>query len=996
MKNFIAILSLFIAQISFSQEYFQQEVHYTIEVKLNDVKHEIIGFEKIRYINHSNSTLNEIYFHLWANAYDSKKSALGKQLFKNGEMNLQFAKEEDKGRIDSLDFKVNGQKIEWIFDSKNKDIAILKLNQPLKPNEEITIETPFKVKIPNGEISRLGHVGQSYQITQWYPKPAVFDKNGWNAIPYLNQGEFYSEYGSFDVSITLPKNYVVGATGDLQTESEIAFLNEMNQKTVAKFANKEFVTKKKDNKNDFPASSTEWKTIRYTQQNVHDFAWFADKRYEVLKGEVELPYSKRKVTTWAMFTPKNALTWQKSIEYINDGTFYYSKWNGEYPYNQVTAVDGTISAGGGMEYPNVTVIGNTSSREDLEVVIVHEVGHNWFYGILGSNERVHGWMDEGLNTLNEIRYVQTKYPNNTRLSDMVLNGRFHFNDLDHHDMADISYRTIATIGEDQPIETSSPDFTSMNYGIIMYQKTGIVFFYLKDYLGEEAFDKAMQNYFENWKFKHPDPADLQKALESSCGKNLDWLFNDLIRTTNHIDYKISHIKKTNEGYIVTIKNVGQVNGPIRVDGIKNKQITSSQWLEPNTQNKSSLIFNGDFDYFVIDSAKNIPEVHRQNNSISTKGAFKKVEPLKLEFLIGDNEANRTNLFWTPIVAGNAYDKFMIGAALHNNGVPFNPFQFLIAPMYSFGRQMVSGIGEFSYTFLPKKQLKLSRFGYSIKSFKNEDSYKRNNSYYVSMNPYWFAKIGNRKKDKPFSNNILVQGLYRYDQIGSAKLEHAGGFVNYQMKWDYPDHRIQLDFRNDYLSNVNSGEQIGRAHFTGNYSFRYLKNKMKRWIELRVFGGSYWLDELKSGTNRYVYGMSLAGTDGSQDWFTEDYFFGRSDYSGVWAKQRMENMGGFKSASFYGTTMNWMLSSNFYFQIPIKPGIFGLYADYGVFYNGVNTKQVVNTGAAIRFGKIFGVYFPIYMSKAMDDSFGNKRYADRIRFTLKLNIVNKPFSLKSLF
>jgi hypothetical protein len=563
-------------------------------------------------------------------------------------------------------------------------------------------------------------------------------------------------------------------------------------------------------------------------------------------------------------------------------------------------------------------------------------------------------------------------------------------------MADISYRTIATIGEDQPIETSSPDFTSLNYGIIMYQKTGIVFFYLKDYLGEEAFDKAMQNYFENWKFKHPDPADLQKSLESSCGKNLDWLFNDLIRTTNHIDYKISHIKKTNEGYIVTVKNAGQVNGPIRVDGIKNKQITSSQWLEPNTQNKSSLIFNGDFDYFVIDSAKNIPEVHRQNNSISTKGVFKKVEPLKLEFLIGDNEANRTNLFWTPIVAGNAYDKFMIGAALHNNGVPFNPFQFLIAPMYSFGRQMVSGIGEFSYTFLPKKQLKLSRFGYSLKSFKNEDSYKRNNSYYVSMNPYWFAKIGNRKKDKPFSNNILVQGLYRYDQIGSAKLEHAGGFVNYQMKWDYPDHLIQLDFRNDYLSNVNSGEQIGRAHITGNYSFRYLKNKMKRWIELRVFGGSYWLDELKSGTNRYVYGMSLAGTDGSQDWFTEDYFFGRSDYSGVWAKQRMENMGGFKSASFYGTTMNWMLSSNLYFQIPIKPGIFGLYADYGVFYNGVNTKQVVNTGAAIRFGKVFGVYFPFYMSKAMDDSFGNKRYADRIRFTLKLNIVNKPFNLKSLF
>ena len=168
-----------------------------------------------------------------------------------------------------------------------------------------------------------------------------------------------------------------------------------------------------------------------------------------------------------MFTPRNKGLWSKSIEYINDATFYYSKWNGDYPYNQVTAVDGTISAGGGMEYPNVTVIGNSSSPMELEVVIVHEVGHNWFYGQLGSNERVHGWMDEGMNTLNEIRYVQTKYPNNTALSDMVLNGRFHLNDLDHHDMADISYRAIAGIGEDQPIETHSARFTSANYGICL-------------------------------------------------------------------------------------------------------------------------------------------------------------------------------------------------------------------------------------------------------------------------------------------------------------------------------------------------------------------------------------------------------------------------------------------------------------------------------------------------------------------------------------------------
>jgi len=206
-------------------------------------------------------------------------------------------------------------------------------------------------------------------------------------MPYLNQGEFYSEFGSFDVSITLPKNYVVGATGDLvDGEEELAFLNELDVQTRA---STETVS------NDFPASSEEMKTLRYKQNKVHDFAWFADKRWKVLKDEVTLPNSGKVVTTWSMFTPENDSLWRASPEYLKDAIHYYSLWNGDYPYNQVTAVDGTISAGGGMEYPNVTVIGSNGNALELETVIVHEVGHNWFYGIWDRmNARMLGWMKE--------------------------------------------------------------------------------------------------------------------------------------------------------------------------------------------------------------------------------------------------------------------------------------------------------------------------------------------------------------------------------------------------------------------------------------------------------------------------------------------------------------------------------------------------------------------------------------------------------------------------
>jgi hypothetical protein len=980
----------------YAQTYWQQEVNYTIKVSLNDKEHSLSAFESLEYINNSPNQLDKIYMHLWPNAYRNGKTALAKQLYKEGQIALPFGADSLKGAIDNLDFKVNGQTVTWEYDKIHQDICILYLNEPLRPGGKLTITTPFNVKIPSGEISRLGHIGQSYQITQWYPKPAVYDKNGWNAMPYLNQGEFYSEFGSFDVTITLPKNYVVGATGDLQTQSEIDFLNTKaaeTQKRISDLANTAN-DKIKSTTTSFPISDSELKTIRYVQTKVHDFAWFADKRYAVLKGEVELPQSRRSVTSWAMFVPSNAEDWQHAIEYINDGIFYYSKWNGDYPYNQVTAVDGTISAGGGMEYPNVTVIGSTSSKEELEVVIVHEVGHNWFYGILGSNERVHGWMDEGINTLNEVRYVQTKYPNNTRMSDMVLGGRLHLNDLDHHDLGDISYRSIAAIGEDQPIETHSAAFTSTNYGIIMYQKTGLVFYYLKDYLGEELFDQCMHAYFEEWKFKHPQPEDMRLTLERASGKNLIWLFDDLIQTTNHIDYKLKSVKNTATGKLVTVKNVGQVDGPIEVNAYKDGQLIDNKWTEPG-EKKTTLELKAEATEIRIDGALDIPEINRGNNNWHEKGIFGKCEKTKFEFLFGDNEATKKEVFWTPVIAGNYYDKIMIGAAFHNMGVPFNKFQYFVAPMFSTGRNMLSGIGEFSYNMLPKSALELSRIGLSFKSFKYQDEPKMRKAEgtFSAISPYWYAKIGNHR-NSPFSHSILVQGILRYNYNNGFMQDYYGGFGKYDLNFSLPDHKLHVTARFDALRAWDA--DMARVSLEGTYRYRYLKKDMKRWVELRGFAGNY-LQMSPTPTSSYRYAMSLNGTDGAQDLFFEDYYFGRGQISGIWSQQRQDDMGGFKTSSWYGTTTNWMATTNLYVQLPVpRLGFLGAYADAGIFSNGVSINSAFDAGVGIRISKVFGVYFPLWMSKELADSFGNSSYSEKIKFVLRMNIVNKGLSLSSLF
>jgi hypothetical protein len=270
------------------------------------------------------------------------------------------------GYIDSLDFVADGYPVQWNLLPESPDICMLHLIKPLVPGDTIWITTPFRVKIPKGVTSRLGHIGESYQISQWYPKPAVYDRTGWHQMPYLDQGEFYSEFGSYDVSITLPVNYVVGATGNLQNEQEKRLLELMAADTA-------WMKTIDSGWEFFPPSSGQMKTLRFTEDHIHDFAWFADKRFHVLKGSVPLPDSKREVTTWVMFTNQEAHLWKKAISYVNDALLYFSKRIGDYPYNNYTAVQSALNSGAGMEYPGMTVIGLAKDPYLLDEVITHEI-----------------------------------------------------------------------------------------------------------------------------------------------------------------------------------------------------------------------------------------------------------------------------------------------------------------------------------------------------------------------------------------------------------------------------------------------------------------------------------------------------------------------------------------------------------------------------------------------------------------------------------------------
>jgi hypothetical protein len=513
------LILLFFYPRSYSREYFQQEVNYEIHVGLDDRQHMLNGYITIEYINNSPDLLESLYFHLWPNGYSDNNTQLAKQLFESeGRMQL-FNDPELKGYIDSLNFTVNGLPVVWETETGLPDICLISLNTPLVPGDTLIISTPFRVKIPRGTTSRLGHIGQSYQVTQWYPKPAVYDLSGWHPMPYLNQGEFYSEFGRFDVFITLPDNYVVGATGVLQNEDEIQWLNRLAEEAAWKKILYGGGT-------GFPPSSENSKTLHYSGKNKHDFAWFADKRFHVMKGAVTLPGSGKEVTTWVMFTNLQARLWQHALEYTNNAIRYFSTWIGDYPYDNFTVVQSALSAGLGMEYPGITVIGYVNDAWSLEEVIAHEAAHVWFYGALASNERRYPFMDEGPATAYTSRYMNERYPNK-KLWEFIFNNRrlAEFLKIDHipiERISELDWQTRVRQNPGQPVDLSSTEYSTENYGHIVYQTAAMGFGYLRAYLADSLFDSAMKNYYNEWKFRHPGPEDLRSAFEAATGKDLSW------------------------------------------------------------------------------------------------------------------------------------------------------------------------------------------------------------------------------------------------------------------------------------------------------------------------------------------------------------------------------------------------------------------------------------------------------------------------------------------
>jgi hypothetical protein len=403
--------------------------------------------------------------------------------------------------------------------------------RPIDTADSITFLVNYYLKIPT-TFDRIGYAGDHYEMVQWYPKLCVFDEEGWHREPYHVLGEFYGEFGTYDVTIDVPGTFVVAATGERVAEQDKEFLDSLV------ISNKRMYV-------------GERKTVKFYAEHVHDFAWVCDPDYIVKK------YSVDSSDVYIFYVRQHEKSWQHAGQYAVDALERYNQWYGHYPYTSVSVVDGYYRDG--MEYPGLVIIGIDEDpfTRFFELVIAHELAHQWFYGIVGSNEIDEAWLDEGFATYSEIRYLEDKYGREHSLIKLPFIPR-----LSRRYYHKASYYITQTNKLEKPILTPAHEFIDVPFAYmgVVYSKSALFLFNLEGLIGREKFSRILRRYVEAYTYKHSKTEDFIRICNQESERDLQPLFSDVLGSTDYCDWAIKRVMHN----VVEIENRGTLSIPVDV------------------------------------------------------------------------------------------------------------------------------------------------------------------------------------------------------------------------------------------------------------------------------------------------------------------------------------------------------------------------------------------------------------------------------------------------
>jgi peptidase M1-like protein len=578
------------------RRYWQQRADYRVTAILDTARQQIRGRETIRYTNNSPDPLPYVWMHLEQNicAPTSITNQLDQPPLAFLGSTFDFSCKGFDGGVTLERVSAGGRIVRPAIYG-----TTMRINLPrtLAPGGVLDLEIVWRFPVPPYGAGRMGRDGPLYEIAQWYPRLAVYDDvRGWNHEPYIGAGEFYLEYGSFDVSLTVPASYIVAATGRLRNPELVLTPAQRQRLAIARTSTQPVAIITADEAGQVtrtrPASRGAL-TWRFTADSVRDFAFAAGPE---LRWDAS---SYDDILIQTLYRP-SATQWEEANRMAREAIKFFSDQWYRYPYPHATTVEGPIE---GMEYPMLTFVPNSPTREDLQWALSHEFGHQWFPMVVGSNERLYPWMDEGFNTFIDLAGA-ARYFAGTPYGDSIEVHPLHL------------YFDHAVPGQEQPLIRRPVEVKDLFW--TGYQKPALMLQTLRyAVLGKERFDHAFKEYIRTWAFKHPTPADFFRLMRDASGADLDWFWRDWVYTTARLDQAIDSIGAEK----VYLSNRGTMTLPVEMDLGYDDGSTDRIRLPVDMWNLGPR-----FAYrlkegkavrrVVIDPRKALPDVDRSNNERS--------------------------------------------------------------------------------------------------------------------------------------------------------------------------------------------------------------------------------------------------------------------------------------------------------------------------------------------------------------------------------------------
>jgi hypothetical protein len=584
-------------------KYWQQRVDYKIEATLDPAKNEIRGAETIHYVNHSPMSLPYLWLFVEQNLCEpnSITNVLNQPplVFLGSSFDFSCQGFNSAPRLESM--TIRGKEVKR---TRFGTTLRVDLDSALAPGASLDISARWHFNVPAQGGGRMGHDGPLYEIAQWYPRLAVYDDvKGWNHEPYIGAGEFYLEYGDFDVTLTVPNEDLVAATGDLQNAAQVLTPTQLQRLTVARRSDTTVAVVTAAEAGDVartrpasPGAQPATRAWHFTARNVRDFAFAAGPG---MRWDAS---GYNGILVEDLYRPK-ADKWPEVNRIGREAIKYYSEQWFPYPYSHATTVEGPIE---GMEYPMLTFTPNSPTREDQQWVIAHEFGHEWFPMVVGSNERLYPWMDEGFNTFIDLGNA-AKYFTGTPYGDTIEVHPLHL------------YAEHAVPGNEQPLIEKPVEVRDLFWG--GYQKPALMMQMLRyEVLGKERFDPAFRAYIRAWAFKHPTPSDFFRVMRDQSGMELDWFWRDWIFTTARLDQAVDSVGRGAEGQTsVYLSNRGTMVMPATLAITFSDGATQEVKLPIEMWNLGERFVyrvpgNKTVQRVVVDPRSTLPDIDRSNNA----------------------------------------------------------------------------------------------------------------------------------------------------------------------------------------------------------------------------------------------------------------------------------------------------------------------------------------------------------------------------------------------